>query len=400
MKHIPRTRSIRPLLLSLLALNAAASAATFQWRDANTESTGANGWVRTGNYGAGGPGTLTFTNADELYFNSTVARNVNFNVNGTIGKLTYGANTATAAISGSTSAGVVVNLDGGSRSDAGITLEPGAGIIGINARLNLVGNVTFANNSGVSDSNIDLGNATNGGLQGSGNLLITGGRTVLNKGTAANHANTGTTTINSGGSLQVTGSAIYTTSAITVGNTGTISGTGTLGATTIDLGGRISPGGDGGTGAAPGTLTVTNALLLAAGSETVIDIKPAGVDAIDATAGSIVLGGELRLRVNSLYATSAAYNLFLGLDENSGNFSSVTVRTGTDSASAINLTGDGTGKWTGSFAPQSLELAFDATTGVLNVIAVPEPHTTALSLIGTTLLLVGRRRGTRFSKSI
>jgi hypothetical protein len=397
MKHIPRNRYL--LLLPLIAVTAAtASAATYEWRDANSTG-GGNGWQFAGNYDAGGAGNLAFTAADELHFNSTVARPVGLNTNGTIGKLTFGANTATAAISGTTNAATVVNLSGGSRSDAGILLEAGAGNISLNARFNLVGNVTFANNSGVSGSNIELGNSSNGGLQGSGNLLITGGRTVLNKGSASNYANTGTTTINSGGSLQVTGNAVYTTSPITVGSTGTISGTGTLGTTTIDLGGRISPGGDGGTGAAPGTLVVTDALLLAAGSETVIDIKPAGVDAIDATTGSIVLGGELRLRVNALYATSTSYNLFLGLDGNSGNFSSVTVRTGTDSASAINLVDDGSGNWTGSFAPQNLELAFDAGSGVLNVIAVPEPHTTALSLLGTTLLLMGRRRGTRFSPS-
>lgn len=381
------------LLLAFAAASGQATALTYEWRNANSQGDGTNnGWRQTGNYGAGGAGQYTFTADDELYFNATAARNVQFGGNGVIGTLRFGPNTAANVITGSTTAGVVINLDGSTRSNAGVILEAGAGEIGLNARFNLVGNITLANNSGISASPISIGNGSNGGFEGTGNLLITGGRTSLGRGIAANYANTGTTTVNLNGTLQVGSSAIYTTSAVTIGDTGTLSGGGTLGSTTIQSGGRISVGGDGSTSAAPGVLTFTNLLTLQAGSQTVIDLKPAGADSINALAGSIALGGELRLRASTDFASSGSYNLFLGLNGSSGNFDAVTIRTGTDAATAVNLTHNGAGIWTTNYEAKGLELSFNANTGILDVTAVPEPQIGALSLIGSAALIFGRRR--------
>jgi hypothetical protein len=391
-KHTPSALS-----LSFIAFTVTASATTYQWQNANSNPDASlNGWLRAGNYAAG-TGNLALTNADELYFNATAVRNVNFNANGTIGTLRFGANTVNATtipassnISGTTSTGIVVTLDGTVRPDAGIIFEAGAADISLNARFHLIGNVTLANNSGNSNA-INIGGASNGGFQGSGNLSITGGTTALGKGTADNYTNTGTTTVSSNGTLQVGSAAIYTTSAVTIANTGSLSGGGIVGTATILSGGRVSPGGDGGTAAGTGTLSFTSLLALQAGGNTVIDIKTTGVDAIDATAGSIDLGGELRLRVNATYAQSGTYNILLGLDATSGNFDAVTIRTGIDATTAVNLTDDGTGIWSTNYAAQNLELTFNANTGILDIVAVPEPQAAALALIGASLLVRRRR---------
>lgn len=381
------------LVLASLAAAAPAGATTYEWRNANSQGDGTNnGWRQIGNYGAGGAGQYTFSAADEIYFNATAARNVLFGGNGTIGTLRFGPNTATNAISGTTTTGILINLDGSSRSDAGILLESGAGDIALNPRFNLSGNVTLSNFSGLSGSAINIGNSSNGGFQGTGNLVISGGRTYLGKGTADSYANTGTTTVNLNGVLQVSSGAVYTTSSITVGSTGTLSGGGTAGFATIQSGGRISPGGDGGISAAPGVLTFTGLLALQASSQTVLDLKPAGADAINAVAGSLTLGGELRLRASSDFAGSGSYNLFLGLNGSSGNFDQVSLASATDPATAVNFTDDGSGVWTSSDPSRNQEFTFNSHTGVLDVVSVPEPGIAGLSLLGGIAAGLVRRR--------
>lgn len=385
--------------LSLLSLAAISDAATYQWRDANSEGSGGsfNGWLLAGNYDAGGAGNIAPTGADDLFYNSAVARSVAFNSSGTVGLIRFGANTAiTNGFASSANAATVITLDGSGRADAGLKLEAGAGNINFNPRLRFVGEVVFDNSAGVTTSSIDLGSVSNGrgGFEGSGNLSIINGKTIIRDVSAGGlgYTNTGTTTIRQNGNLQVTGGTTYTSSAISVGSSGTLSGTGTVGVATIASGGRVSVGGDGSATATVGTLTFTNLLTLQAGGEITIDIRTAGADRIAADGGIVIEGGELRLRLHTEYTTTGTYTLFSGLTGNNGNFEKVTIRSQTDSATNVNLVDDGTGIWSGDFDLRGLHVVYNANTGVLELTSIPEPGALAASLVGATMLAVRRRR--------
>jgi autotransporter-associated beta strand protein len=108
--------------------------------------------------------------------------------------------------------------------------------------------------------------------RGGGELILAG----ANSYSGATRIDQGTLTVN--GSL--------TRSALTVASGGTLGGNGTLLSLTAQAGGTVSPGSVG----AIGTLTVSGAVNLAAGSQYIVDIGAAGLsDRI--VAGSAALGG-------------------------------------------------------------------------------------------------------------
>lgn len=376
--------------LSVLAsLNA--SAATYELLFPRTN----NQWLTATNYttvDGTTTGTIVPTANDTFIFNAGTD-NINVQANGTIGKLIVGNGYAPSNFNVGTNATTVLTIQSGGAgvTNPGIEIQSGKTTnTNINARLNLQGDITIAN---YGNSRLRLGaGGGNGGIEGTGSLNIIGGVVLLEQPTAA-HTYEGAVTVSSSGSLQVSGGATFNTysSLIVTSSSGGLVGGGTVAGATIN-GGRISPGGTGGVDAGVNTLTFTNLLTLQANALLVLDIKAAGSDAIALTGdGSVILGGELRLRLNSDYTDPAGgiYQLISGLDASSGNFNLVNIRTDTIQASSINLTDDGTGIWTGEFNSRSV--AFNANTGQLELGAIPEPSHILLSSIGI-LMLFRRRR--------
>ena len=119
-----------------------------------------------------------------------------------------------------------------------------------------------------------------GAISGSGGLVLTGGSQTL----SGINSYTGVTTVK-GGTLSVTGSAAA--SSISVASGGTLSGTGTVGAVSVASGGTLAAG-----VAGSGTLTSTGNLVLASGSDYVVNLS-SGTAGKFATSGSASLGGTL-----------------------------------------------------------------------------------------------------------
>lgn len=374
-------------LIAFAALGVAQlQATTYTWLE-----TGPNlNWLNGANYG--GSGTIVPNNSDIFVFD-VGTRNATVNTNGEVGKVIVGPNfgNATTAANISQSGNSVVSISSGGLPEgttAGIEVLTGRTLeTNFNARLNLSGDITISNGS-TARLRLGVGNGA-GGLGGTGNLTITSGVVLLPATTTA-HSYSGAVTVNNGGTLQVNGDSVFTTySSLSVGANGSLSGGGTFGAADVHSGGRVSPGGEGGSSAGPGTLTFTNLLTLQSTGLAVIDIKPTGYDAINGT-GGVALGGELRLRLDSAYTTEGTYQLFLG--SLSGNFDSITIRTDGTASTAVNLTNDGDGLWSGEFASRGYQVAFDANTGALTLInVVPEPSHFLLSAIGVLTLLRRRR---------
>lgn len=386
-----RHRTTFASLLALAALGVSPlHASTYTWL-----ATGPNtNWLNAENYG--GTGTLTPNSSDVFIFDAGT-RNANVNADALVGKIIIGPNfgdsTTNANLSQASNRVISINSDGTlpEGHTAGIQVLTGRTLeTNINARLNLSGNITISNGGG-SRLRLGVGNGA-GGLAGTGTLNVTSG-VVLLPATTNPHSYSGAVTVDSGGTLQVNGDASFTTySSLSVGANGTLSGGGTFASADVHSGGRISPGGEGGTNAGAGTLTFTNLLNLQSTGLVAIDIKPSGADAINATAGSIVLGGELRLRLDSAYTAEGTYQILLGLGPSSGDFNSVTIRTDAVNSTAVNLTSDENGLWSGEFASRGYQVAFDANTGVLTLVnLVPEPSHFLLSALGVLALLRRRR---------
>lgn len=388
---IPSHLRHRTSLASLLALAALGvsplHASTYTWL-----ATGPNtNWLNAENYG--GTGTLT-PNSSDIFIFDAGTRNANVNADALVGKIIIGPNfgdsTTNANVSQASNRVISINSEGTlpEGHTAGIEVLTGRTLeTNVNARLNLSGNITISN-GGTARLRLGVGNGA-GGLSGTGTLNITSGVVLLPATTTA-HSYSGAVTVDSGGTLQVNGDSVFTTySSLSVGANGSLSGGGTFGGADVHSGGRISPGGEGGSSAGPGTLTFTNLLTLQSTGLAVIDVKAAGYDAINAT-GGLALGGELRLRLDSAYTTEGTHQIFLG--SLSGNFDSITIRTDGTASTAVNLTNDGDGLWSGEFASRGYQVAFDANTGALTLInLVPEPSHFLLSALGALTLLRRRR---------
>lgn len=158
----------------------------------------------------------------------------------------------------------------------------------------------------------------NGPISGNGSF-----RKSIGSGSAGmtvfNGANSysGTTTVNAG-LLLVNG--VLGTNVVTIANGATLGGNGTInGATTIQSGGTLSPG------VSVGTLTISNALVLATGSKTLIDID-ATVHLSDRVVGltSVNFGGTLQINVIGNLSGGESFQLFSAANYN-GSFSSIVL---------------------------------------------------------------------------
>lgn len=405
-RHFTRP-TVPALSLSLIALATTSRAATYNWLATRPGGLGTGeGLFNRANYAApegGVNAAFTPTNADIFNLNTGV-RAATVNASGTIGQLVVGYGYGVTNVN--QTGGSVLTIQSGGVATAGVEVQSGKTTnTNIHARVNFDGNITIANNG---DSRLRFGNpgdittpTGNGGIQGSGTFAITKGTVLLGEYLAGGHTYSGVVTVTGGNSvLQVPGGATFNTySSLSVVSDGSISGGGTFGSADVSNGGRVSPGAEGGIGASPNVLTFTNLLNLQSTGLAILDIRAAGTDSINVTGGSINLGGELRLRLNTDYNTEGTYQLFLGLGPSSGNFNSVTIQTDATTSTTVSLDDtDGDGLWNGNFAARGYDVSFNANTGSLSLTAVPEPHALGLALLGSGFLVL--RRGRRKAPSI
>lgn len=204
------------------------------------------------------------------------------------GRLTKaGAGTLTLSAANTYSGGTVV--DAGTLP-AGHVNAFGSGSIRVNAGTLDFGGFAIANT-------LDVRGGTLSGLAAYADTHTVSG--------SASYSGTvgGSLTVAGGGSLNTTG-AIFT-GTTTVQSGGTLKGTGTVGPTTIQSGGTLSPGNS------PGLLTFEGGLTLDVGSITVIEIAGLtrgasdGYDAINVN-GPLSVGGALTVSFSGGYTPSGS----------------------------------------------------------------------------------------------
>jgi autotransporter-associated beta strand protein len=231
-----------------------------------------------------------------------------------------------------------VNLNGGS-----VTVPQMVGGGGVSA-VNFNGSTVIAGTAANTDFMSGLTTAT----VKSGGVIIDSGANTINVGQALlDGGDNGGLTKSGVGTLRLNGANTYT--GATLINAGTLGGTGTIaGPVTIASGATLAPG------ASIGTLTINNALTLAAGSSTSVEISnDGGVTSSDLVTGltSVDYAGTLVVTnagTNALVA-GQVFKLF-NASSASGNFSQVTILPA----------------GTGSFNPATGELTINSS-GVLTV---------------------------------
>ena len=221
-----------------------------------------------------------------------------------------------------------------------------------------------------------------GTMSGSGSLTKTGVGALTFTGSSGH---SGATTV-SAGSLLVDGT--LANAAVTIGNGALLGGGGTIGSLVTALsGGTISPGNS------PGLLTV-GSLDLQAGSTTLMEIigssGAAGIAGTDydklliTGSGGLGYGGALNLTFANLsdFAAGTTFDLFELTGAPIGSFASISTL-GSGLYAGLSLTNDGFGIWTSETLANSQILTFTQSTGDLMItVAVPEPSTWALAVIG------------------
>lgn len=307
-------------------------------------------------------GTLT---ANQIKASSaTGTRLINFNG----GTLKSGASALASAF-----------LNSGVATTANV--RDGGAIIDTNGNSVTIGQI-LAHSSIAGDS------ATDGGLtkNGSGTLTLTAantytGTTTVSEGTLAVGVNGGISGtvilgVNGGttGTLDVTAKSSF--SEANISGNGTINiGTGKL----VTATGNVAPG------FGAGTLNVTGDFTLASTAAMALEIggMTAGTFDVVNTTGAFTYGGSLT--VTSLggfdLTQQSTYGLFTA-GSFAGDF------TGTVTVNGVALT-DNSGIWTG--ADTNANYTFTDSTGVLEVVAVPEPSTWAMILSGFGLLSFWQR---------
>ena len=247
---------------------------------------------------------------------------------------------------------------GGYSAVTALTLNPGTAVVR-----------TYGGDIGAGNTSISLTKT------GAGTQILSGVQTY----TGATNINGGTLRISATGSTDAG-------SAVTVGISGTLAGKGTInGSATIN--GTLAPG------ESPGVLSFGSTLTLANSATTVMEIDGAvrgdeydGVNIADA----LVYDGALILDFGTaLGLGDYSYNLFnFTPGDDTGEFNSITLAGAYlgadpfvyDSLDQWELV-DGDNTWT-----------FTQSTGVLNLVVVPEPSTALLGGLGLLALLRRRRK--------
>jgi len=393
---------------SLLGASGSADTATIEFgvggnyraNSYGTASTAGNNMIFTNS--SGSAVTLTFTNANNnittaasggktLTVNSSNLT-LDFDGNVEIG----GTNVNTTTFSGAGSFNVDGNL-----TDTGATGEralqkTGDGALtlrgsGNNYRgstlldrgsLNLYGNVTASTNITVStDGGVSPASTTR---TATATLDVKSGATLLNN---------STTTVYSGGNLIVNGTA----GSVVLESNGLLGGSGIVGAVTLKSGSLLTPGNS------PGTLTAASSSW-ASGStyEWQIDnaTGTAGtnwdlfsvVGALDLSALSSTAQMNLVLESLSIanYSTSSPYTWVIA---QAGSFIGTGLADGTDVTSLFNIN---TADFNGGSAANLPNGGFQVVTGTegslrtLNLMAIPEPSTGSLMMLGLSGLVLTR----------
>jgi len=239
-----------------------------------------------------------------------------------------------------------------------------------------------------------------GGLEGAGNFKKTGLGTVEIGGNSASF--TGQVEVNGGDLVIGAGANLGSASSVQVNSGGRLKGTGTVGALTIASGGRLAVGNR------PGTMTAAsstwqgggileweiNNFLGSAGTNWDF-LNVTGMLDITATSGSKFIIEVISLLANNSEGEVAGFN-----DAGNYNFLIATAAGGFNSSFSAddftivtsrfaNATGSGTAGanlWSVSTSGNNLYLNYSG--GV----AIPEPSSAALALIGLGALALNRRR--------
>ena len=185
---------------------------------------------------------------------------------------------------------------------------------------------------------------------------------------------------NTGGTLNAAGGNLVFSNALQLG-TGTLSGSGTVTAPSISTGGLVSPGNS------AGQLNLVGNLTLLGASRSLFELGGAtqgsGYDFLSVS-GTAALGGTLELRfINSFAAAVQSTDSFTLLAATSRTGSFVNVPT----TGLRIFTTDGLGSFQVNFSDTSVSLS--------NFVAVPEPSTGALVVVGLAVFFAGaycRRR--------
>jgi fibronectin-binding autotransporter adhesin len=355
----------------------------------NGTISGTGGLVKTG------VGQLTLNVSNSFTGNTTVSTgtfrlgNVDAIRNSTLNTGTSGSQTVAFAVAGINT----YNLGGLAGADE---LAIGANTISVGA--NNANNTFTGNVTGTTGGFIKVGTGTQtltASNTYSGATTVNGGTLQVASGGSISSA----TTVNNGATLNVSGTA----GNVQVNSGGLLKGSGSVGAFTLASGGTLTPGNS------PGTLTAASAIVLG-GSTYNWEIS-----ALSGTAGTkwdlLSVGGLLDM---SGVTSANKWNLvitgdsgFTGWTDTSSytyvfaqaaSVSGFSSTAGTDVTSLFNITTSGiTSVPNASFNPSGdFKVVVGSANGgavtTLNLMAVPEPSTGGLLLVGLGLVGAWRRR--------
>ena len=240
-------------------------------------------------------------------------------------------------------------------------------------------------------TNVSVNMALNGVISGGGALIKTNSNTLTLGGA---NTYTGGTTV-SGGSLVVNGSI----GNVAVNTSGSLGGSGTVGALTLNSGGSLNPGNS------PGTLTAASAIVLGGSTynwqiSTLTGTAGTNWDLFSVTGllnmSDVTSANKWNLVVTgdsgfTGWTDTSSYGYVFAQAASVSGFSSVD---GTDVTSLFNITTSGiTSMPNSSFNPNGdFKVVVGSANGLttLNLMAVPEPSTGAMLVIGL-VGLVGMR---------